>query len=117
MTIERMETRQRMSRIVKHNGIIYLCGQVAEDASADIKEQTRTMLAKVDALLERAGSDRGHILSATVYIRDMKDFAGMNEVWDAWVPEGHAPARACVEARMARPELLVEVSVIAAEKQ
>ena len=117
MNITRMETRQRMSRIVKHNGTIYLCGQVAEDASADIKEQTRTMLAKVDALLEQAGSDREHILSATVYIRDMKDFAGMNEVWDAWVPEGHAPARACVEARMARPELLVEVSVIAAEKQ
>ena len=117
MTITRMETKQRMSRIVKHNGTIYLCGQVAEDASAGIQEQTRTMLAKVDALLEQAGSDREHILSATVYIRDMKDFAGMNEVWDAWVPEGHAPARACVEARMARPELLVEVSVVAAEKQ
>ncbi|MCL6270465.1 RidA family protein [Sansalvadorimonas sp. 2012CJ34-2] len=116
MSITRMETRQRMSRIVKHNGTIYLCGQVAEDASAGIQEQTRTMLAKVDALLEQAGSDREHILSATVYIRDMKDFTAMNEVWDAWVPEGHAPARACVEARMARPELLVEVSVVAAEK-
>ena len=116
MSITRMETRQRMSRIVKNNGTIYLCGQVAEDATAGIQEQTRTMLAKVDALLEQAGSDREHILSATVYIRDMKDFAAMNEVWDAWVPEGHAPARACVEARMARPELLVEVSVVAAEK-
>ncbi len=117
MTITRMETRQRMSRIVKHNGTIYLCGQVAEDASDGIQEQTRTMLAKVDALLEQADSDREHILSATVYIRNMKDFAAMNEVWDAWVPEGHAPARACVEARMARPELLVEVSMVAAEKQ
>ncbi len=74
------------------------------------------MLEKVDELLLEAGSDRQHILSATVYIRDMKDFAAMNEVWDAWVPEGHAPARACVEAAMARPELLVEVSVIAAVK-
>lgn len=116
MSIERQETGQRMSRIVKHNGTIYLCGQVAADASAGIKEQTETMLAKVDALLEQAGSDREHILSATVYIRDMKDFADMNAVWDNWVPEGHAPARACVEARMARPELLVEVSVVAAEK-
>jgi len=117
MSITRMETGQRMSRIVIHNNTVYLCGQVAEDASAGIEEQTRTMLAKVDALLEQAGSDREHILSATVYVRDMKDFAGMNAVWDAWVPEGHAPARACVEARMARPELLVEVSVTAALKE
>ncbi|WP_271271443.1 RidA family protein [Aliamphritea hakodatensis] len=117
MTIERLETQQRMSRIVKHNGTVYLCGQVAADASADIKEQTQTMLDKVDALLEQAGSDRENMLSATIYVRDMKDFAAMNEVWDAWVPAGHAPARACVEARMARPELLVEISVVAAEKQ
>ncbi|MDI3323816.1 RidA family protein [Pontibacterium granulatum] len=116
MSITRMETGQRMSRIVIHNNTVYLCGQVAADASAGIKEQTQTMLDKVDALLEQAGSDRENILSATVYIRDMKDFAAMNEVWDAWVPEGFAPARACVEARMARPELLVEVSVIAAQK-
>jgi len=116
MTIERQETKQRMSRIVKHNGTIYLCGQVAADANTDITEQTQTMLDKVEGLLLQAGSDKEHILSVTVYIRDMKDFAQMNAVWDAWVPEGHAPARACVEARMARPELLVEVSVIAAEK-
>lgn len=116
MTIERIETGQRMSRIVKHNGTVYLCGQVAADASADIAEQTRTTLEKVEKLLEQAGSDKEHILSVTVYVRDMKDFAAMNEVWDAWVPEGFAPARACVEARMARPELLVEMSVVAAEK-
>lgn len=99
-----------------HQGTVYLCGQVCADATKDIAEQTQTMLDKVDALLQQAGSDREHMLSATVYIRDMKDFAAMNAVWDAWVPEGHAPARACVEARMARPELLVEVSVIAAVK-
>jgi enamine deaminase RidA (YjgF/YER057c/UK114 family) len=117
MSLTRMETGQRMSRIVIHNDTVYLCGQVAADANADIREQTRTMLEKVDTLLAQAGSDREHLLSATLYIRDMKDFAGMNEVWDAWVPEGHAPARACVEARMARPELLVEVSVVAALKK
>ncbi|MGB0370190.1 MAG: RidA family protein [Opitutales bacterium] len=116
MTIERQETKPRMSRIVIHQGTVYLCGQVCADATKDIAEQTQTMLDKVDALLQQAGSDREHMLSATVYIRDMKDFAAMNAVWDAWVPEGHAPARACVEARMARPELLVEVSVIAAVK-
>ena len=114
--IERQETKQRMSRIVKHNGTIYLCGQVCADASQGIKEQTATMLDKVEKLLEQAGSDKEHMLSATIYLKDMKDFAEMNEVWDNWVPEGHAPARACVEASMAREVLLVEISVIAAEK-
>lgn len=114
--IERQETKQRMSRIVKHNGTIYLCGQVCADASKDIAEQTQTMLDKVDLLLDQAGSSREHMLSATIYIKDMKDFAEMNAVWDAWVPEGHAPARACVEASMAREALLVEISVVAAEK-
>lgn len=117
MSITRKHTNQRMSRIVIHNDTIYLCGQVCKDATQGIKEQTQTMLDKVDALLEEANSDRNHILSATVYISDMQYFAQMNEVWDAWVPEGHAPARACVQAAMARPELLVEVSVIAAVKK
>ncbi|MET1253948.1 RidA family protein [Aliikangiella maris] len=114
--IERIETGARMSRIVKHNGTIYLCGQVCEDAEKGITEQTQTMLNKVESLLEKAGSDKNHILSATIYIKSMDYFAEMNAVWDAWVPEGHAPARACVEAKMARDSLLVEVSIIAAEK-
>ena len=113
--IERIETKKRMSRIVKHNGTIYLCGQVCKDAEQGIKEQTATMLEKVDDLLEQAGSDRKHILSATIYIKDMQNFAEMNEIWDDWVPEGYAPARACVEASMAREALLVEISVIAVE--
>jgi len=75
------------------------------------------MLDKVDDLLVQAGSDREHIISATIYIKDMQDFAGMNEVWDAWVIEGHSPARACVQASLARPELLVEISVVAAVKK
>lgn len=116
MTIERFETKARMSRIVKHNGTIYLCGQVCKDANQGITEQTATMLEKVDELLLNAGSSREHILSATIYIKDMALFSEMNAVWDAWVPEGHAPARACVEASMAREELLVEISVIAAVK-
>ena len=116
MTIERIETKQRMSRIVKHNGVIYLCGQVCSDASKAIAEQTQTMLDKVDELLIKSGSSREHILSATIYLKTMNDFKAMNEVWDNWVPEGHAPARACVTADMARDELLVEISVIAAEK-
>ena len=115
MLIERLETKARMSRIVKHNGTIYLCGQVAADATKDITEQTQTMLDKVDTLLKDAGSDRKHILSATIYVKDMSYFAEMNAVWDAWVPQGYAPARACVAAKMARDALLVEISVIAAE--
>tara|TARA_R110001583_G_scaffold6598_16_gene33446 strand:- start:1031 stop:1384 length:354 start_codon:yes stop_codon:yes gene_type:complete len=114
MSVTRIETKKRMSRIVIHNNTVYLCGQVAEDYNSDIKEQTRTMLAKVDGLLERANSNRESILSATIYIKDMTLFSAMNEIWDNWVPEGFAPARACVEASMASPELLVEISVVAA---
>jgi enamine deaminase RidA (YjgF/YER057c/UK114 family) len=115
-TIQRKETKQRMSRIVIHQGTIYLCGQVCADATQDIEQQTQTMLDKVEKLLLDAGSDKQHILSATLYIKDMQDFSAMNAVWDNWVPEGFAPARACVQASMARPELLVEISVIAAQK-
>ncbi|MFN2353775.1 MAG: RidA family protein [Desulfopila sp.] len=115
--IKRMETTRRMSKVVCHTGILYLCGQVADNSDAGAGEQTENMLAKVDALLESAGSDRENILSATIYLRDMRDFAAMNSVWDSWVPQGCAPARACVEARLARADLLVEISVIAAQKE
>ncbi|WP_109315430.1 RidA family protein [Pseudovibrio ascidiaceicola] len=116
MTIERVDSNHRMSKIVKHNGTVYLCGQTAADEpNWDITEQTKRCLAKVDALLEQAGSNRNKILSTTIYVRDMKDFAAMNAVWDAWVAEGEKPARACVEARMARPDILVEFTVVAAQ--
>lgn len=115
--ITRMEPGERMSRIVIHNNVVYLCGQVADNGSDPIGPQTQSMLNKVDALLEKAGSSREHMLSATIYLRDMKDFSDMNVVWDTWVPEGCAPSRACVEARLARTDLLVEISVIAALKE
>jgi len=114
--IERIETGARSSKIVKHNGTVYLTGQVCEDTAQNITGQTQTTLAKVDALLKQAGSDRENMLSAIVYIKTMDDFAAMNEVWNAWVPDGFAPTRACVRADMARDALLVEISVIAAEK-
>ena len=101
-----------MSRIVKHNGVAYLCGQVGEGAT--VAEQTRECLSRVDTLLEKAGSDRKHILQAIVWLSDMSDFAEMNEVWDAWVPNGFAPARACGEAKLARDVLKVEIIVTAA---
>jgi enamine deaminase RidA (YjgF/YER057c/UK114 family) len=112
--IERMNTSARMSKIVKHNGTIYLCGQVGSGDT--VAEQTADCLSRIDALLTEAGSDREHILQAIVWLRDMADFADMNAVWDAWVPEGHAPARACGEARLARDVLKVEIIVTAAEK-
>jgi enamine deaminase RidA (YjgF/YER057c/UK114 family) len=114
MNIGRHQTNERMSKVVVHNNVAYLCGQVAADADADITEQTQTMLAKVNELLASVGSDTTRMLSATIYLKSMDDFAAMNLVWNAWVPSGHAPARACVQAAMARPELLVEISVTAA---
>ncbi|KUJ86187.1 hypothetical protein AVO45_04305 [Ruegeria marisrubri] len=110
--IERLETSARMSKIVKHNGVVYLCGQVGSGAT--VTEQTQDCLSRVDALLKQAGSSRENILQAIVWLADMKDFDEMNAVWDAWVPEGHAPARACGEARLAREELKVEIIVTAA---
>lgn len=114
MAIERFEGTGRMSRVVKNNGTIYLCGQTCPEG--DIVEQTKGVLAKIEDLLNNYGSDKNHILSVTIYLRDMKDFEKMNSVWDAWVEEGNEPARACVEARLAREHLLVEMSVVAAEK-
>jgi enamine deaminase RidA (YjgF/YER057c/UK114 family) len=110
--IERQEIGTRMSKIVKHNGTVYLCGQVGSGDT--VTEQTQDCLARVDALLTQAGSSRDQILQAIIWVADMADFAEMNAVWDAWVPEGHAPARACGEAKLARPELKVEVIVTAA---
>lgn len=114
MEIKRYEGNGRMSRAVVHNNTIYLCGQT--HGEGDIKEQTKMVLQKVEDLLVKYGSDKEHILSVTIYVRDMKDFADMNSVWDSWVVKGHEPARACVEARMAREALLVEMSVVAAVK-
>lgn len=112
--ITRLQTHERMSKIVKHNGTIYLCGQVG--SGDDVAAQTADCLSRVDALLLEAGSDREHILQATIWLSDMGDFAEMNAVWDAWVPAGHAPARACGEAKLARDVLKVEIIIIAAEK-
>lgn len=110
--IERIDTGTRSSKIVKHNGVVYLTGQVAEGET--IQEQVQTCLDNIDALLAKAGSSRQDMLRVTIWLADMQDFAGLNEVWNAWVPAGHAPARACGEARLARPELKVEFIVDAA---
>mgnify|MGYP000530712534 CR=1 FL=1 len=111
--ITRSHTRTRMSQIVQHGDTIYLAGQVGT-AGASVTQQTQDCLDKIDALLAEAGSDRTRMLQTTIWLADMSDFAEMNAVWDAWVPEGHAPTRACGEAKLATPEYLVEFIVVAA---
>ncbi|MEX0304813.1 MAG: RidA family protein [Leisingera sp.] len=112
MTITRIEIGQRMSRIVKHNGVAYLCGQTSDAPS--VAGQTREILAKVEDLLAKAGSCKTRILKCEIWLADIADFAKMNEVWDAWVPDGQAPARACGESKLARDVLKVEMIVTAA---
>ena len=111
--ITRQDTKQRMSQIVQHGDTVYLAGQVGT-AGDSVAHQTRTCLEKVEALLAQADSSKYRILQTTIWLADMADFAEMNAVWDAWVPEGHAPARACGEAKLAHPELKVELLVTAA---
>jgi enamine deaminase RidA (YjgF/YER057c/UK114 family) len=119
MTIERRNVGPRLSDLVIYapppsGRLVFLAGQVGEDRNADIAGQTRSVLDQIDRLLAEAGSDKRHILSATIYLVDMKDYAAMNAVWDAWVPQGDTPARATVEARLAHPGYRVEIQVVAA---
>ncbi len=115
MTIVRKQTNARMSQSVTHGDTIYLAGQVGNPGESTA-DQTRTILGKIDSLLSEAGSSREHLLQAIIWLDDMRDFDAMNEVWDAWMPKGHAPARACGEARLARTGLTVEITVTAARK-
>ncbi|MGA3038044.1 MAG: RidA family protein [Vulcanimicrobiaceae bacterium] len=114
MKIDRMKAGPRMSMAVRYGDTVYLAGQVPDNVSDGVAGQTRQVLAKIDALLAEAGTDKSALLSATIYLRDMATFNQMNEVWDAWVDPKNTPARASVEARLARPEFLVEISIIAA---
>lgn len=104
-----------MSQAVVAGGLVFLSGQVGE--GADTSEQTRNILERIDSLLGRAGTNRASILSANVWLADMADFDAMNAVWDAWVPQGAAPARACVQAALASPRFRVEIAVIALDRE
>jgi enamine deaminase RidA (YjgF/YER057c/UK114 family) len=114
MAIKRIQPGPRMSQAVVCNGMVFLAGQVAEDPIQDVSGQTRQVLAAIDRLLAEAGSDKSRLLSAQIFLADMADFAAMNKVWEAWVVPGQTPARATVEAAMARPGYLVEIVVTAA---
>ncbi len=116
MEIKRLYVGKRLSEVAIHNSTVYLAGQIAEDTAQDIQGQTREVLGHVDRLLAESGSDKTCILSCQIYIADMAHFAGMNEAWDNWVPSGHTPPRATVEARLADPAVLVEIVVVAAQR-
>ena len=113
--IKRLQTGPRMSQAVIHGDTVYLAGQVASGApGASVGEQTTDILARIDGLLAEAGSDKTKLLSATIWLTDMDSFSAMNAVWDAWVAPGGAPARACVESRLAAPQYTVEIGIVAA---
>lgn len=119
-TIQRQYTNSRLSKIVRYGGLVYLCGQTAKGsayASSDITAQTNEVLSRVEALLAEAGSNPGRLLSATVYLRDISDFSGMNAVWEQWLADRQAaaPVRTTVEAALATDGLRIEVTVVAAE--
>ena len=113
--IIRIETNQRMSRVVSYNGMVWIGGMTADDTTLDIRGQTRQVLEKIDRYLAQAGTDKSKMLSVEIWLKDIeRDFSGMNEIWDAWVPAGAAPARATGESKLARSALLVEIIVTAA---
>ena len=115
MTIERIETGARMSRAVIHGDTVYLAGLTAnKTAGQGLAEQTREILAIIDELLAKAGTDKSKLLKATIWLSDIRTVDEMNQVWDAWVPAGHAPARACIEALLQGPEKKIEIQATAA---
>jgi enamine deaminase RidA (YjgF/YER057c/UK114 family) len=115
MSIERLQVGKRMSQAVIRGDTVYLAGQVAQNAAGrSVAEQTRDILAGIDDLLTQAGTDKSKLLSAQIWLADIATFDQMNEVWDAWVAPGNPPVRACVEAKLARPQFTVEIMVTAA---
>lgn len=112
--IQRFNIGKRLSEIVVHNRTIYLAGEVADDTSLDVTAQTEQVLAKIDRSLKQVGSDKTRILSAQIFLPDMKDFAAMNAAWEKWVVAGQTPARATIEAKLANPAYKVEIMCIAA---
>jgi enamine deaminase RidA (YjgF/YER057c/UK114 family) len=112
--VQRFDVGARLSEMAVHNGVCYLAGQVAGDGTQDITGQTQQVLAAIDTLLARAGTDKRKLLMCQIFIADLADFAAMNAVWEAWLPSGDAPPRATVKAALAKPEWRVEMVVTAA---
>ncbi|WP_376960442.1 RidA family protein [Azospirillum sp. A26] len=112
--ITRFQVGSRMSQAVVCQGMVHIAGQVANNRTGSIQEQTRDVLAKIDALLAEAGSDKSKLVAVNVFLPHITDFDAMNEVYDAWIDPANPPARACTEARLADPDLRVEMTALAA---
>jgi len=112
--IQRFQVGARLSEMAVYNRTVYLAGQVTSNDALDIVGQTADVLAQIDKLLSDAGTDKSHILMCQIFISDLANFPGMNQVWDAWVAHGNAPPRATVQAALAKPEWLIEMVVTAA---
>ncbi|EKT58505.1 RidA family protein [Providencia sneebia] len=116
MSIKRNNPKSRLADSVEYSGLVYLSGQVPNDLSGDITQQTKEVLNKIDELLANSNSDKKRILSAQIWMKDIsRDFSAFNSVWESWMPTENSPARAAVEANMAREQVLVEIMVIAAQ--
>ncbi len=111
--IIRTDANKVLAKAVEYHGFVYLAGMTADDVSQDVTGQTTQVLAAIDAALEIHGTDKTRMLQAQIWLKDIRDRDAMNAVWSTWLPEGGAPARACVEASMANPRLLVEIMVTA----
>ncbi|MBT5109670.1 MAG: RidA family protein [Rhodospirillaceae bacterium] len=115
MSINRHDLNETMSKVVEHNGVVYVAGNTADDRSVGMKEQTEQVLAKIDGFLAKAGTDKSKLLAATIYVSDMSQKPAMNEAWSAWVDRDNPPTRACVAVELGTPETLVEIVVNAAK--
>ena len=115
MAIQRLHVGPRLSQVAIHGDTVYTAGIVADDTNADVAGQTGQILDKIDRYLKEAGTDKTRILTATIWLASIKDFAEMNSVWDQWVPKGNTPARACIESKLAAPQYRGEIRVIAAK--
>jgi enamine deaminase RidA (YjgF/YER057c/UK114 family) len=115
MSIERQDVSGHLSKVVEHNGTVYIAGTTATDQSVGMKEQTQDVLAKIDGLLEKSGTNKSKLLSATVYVSDMAQKGAMNEAWLAWIDPKNPPTRACVAVELGTPKTLVEIVVTAAK--
>jgi enamine deaminase RidA (YjgF/YER057c/UK114 family) len=111
--IDRTDANKVLAKAVEYHGFVFLAGTTASDLSLDIKGQTRQVLDEIDRLLEVHGTDKTRLLQAQIWVKDIRDREAMNELWVAWLPEGGAPARACVQANMADPRHLVEIMITA----
>lgn len=115
MAIKRYNPTKMYSTAVEHNNTVYVAGQVADDTAQDVRGQTTQVLAKIDAILAQAGTNKSSLLSANVWLADLRNYDQMNECWFAWIDKNNLPARATVEAKLAQPSMLVEIAVICAK--